>query len=156
MGTGESGKPPDRLSRIESELRDERTTDGDWPPERPTAKRIRAIESMGPPASYPPKVGRHWNPAGVVLVITAFGGVMTTVGVAIGPYLSKPDLTGLVKEERLTACEAKLDARGEAHEKAIESERARTGSCYNALGDCRSQQGAQGQVIQSLESKRRR
>ena len=155
----------DSLDEIEAALPDPAlSTLKDFPPppqdpwERPTKARIRRIEQSVPPASYPPvsSVGKRWNPAGVVLVITAFGGVMTTLGVAIGPYLSKPDLTGLVKEERLTACEAKLDARGEAHEKAIESERARTGSCYNALGDCRSQNGAQGVVIDSLETKRRR
>jgi hypothetical protein len=124
-----------------------------WVPERDTAKLIKRIESSAPPASYP---GRHWTPAGVVLVITAFGGLMTTIGVVIAPLFTKPDLTGYVKEERLTACEAKLDTRAEAHDKAVDDERKRTSGCFDRLGACQSQLGAKVQVIESLGTKRRR
>lgn len=153
MGIEGSGKPPpfdERLAEIESQL------DRD-PWERPTQQRIRAIERTVEPVSYPPaSVGRRWTPAGVVLVLTAFGAMCVTAGGALGPVLMKPDLSGYVKEERLTACEARSVTKDEAHEKALSVAREQTTSCYDKLGDCKSQQGAQGQVIDSLEKKKRR
>lgn len=152
MGTEGSGKRPfdERLAEIESEL-------GKADPwERPTQQRIRAIEQNVAPVSYPPAVGRRWTPAGVVLVLTAFGAMCVTAGGALGPLLVKPDLTGYVKEERLTACEARMVTKEEAHEKALSAARDQTAKCYDKLGDCKSQQGASEVVIDSLEKKRRR
>ncbi len=153
MGEG-SDKPPfdQRLAEIESEL----GRADPW--ERPTQARIRTIEEKVAPVSYPPAsaIGKRWNPAGVVLVITAFGGLMTTIGVVLGPLVRAPDMTGYVKEERLKACETRLDERTKANDVALDGERARTTKCYDDLGACRSQQGAQSQVIESLAPKRRR
>lgn len=111
------------------------------------------------PASESPasSVGKRWSPAGVVLVLGGLGGFCTVFGATIlGPWLSKPDLSGYVKEDRLQACEAKVVARDEAHEKALDDERERTSGCYDKLGACLSQQGANRQVIESLEKPRRR
>ncbi len=130
----------DRLDDIERSLREDLVT-------------IRPKPSASPPSGPP---GRHWTPAGVVLVITAFGGLMGTMGVVLGPLLVKPDYSGWVKEERLKACETRLDERAEASEKALDGERERTSACYSKLGDCRSQQGASAQVIESLGAKRKR
>lgn len=146
-------KPPeDRLDELEADLQRE----DHW--ERPTQQRIKRIEESGPPATYPPasSVGKRWTPAGVVLVLTAFGAMCVTAGGALGPIFMKPDLTGYVKEERLNACEAKLDARQEANEKWREEERGRTARCYDKLGACQSQQGANAVVIESMDPKKRR
>lgn len=143
-------KPPDRLDELEDA----------WVPERPTKERLRRIERTGPPESYPPKSserpGRHWTPAGVVLVLGAVSALSVTLGAVLGPFLTKPDLSGYVKEEQLTRCESKLDARTEAQDRAAEELRRQVGKCYQILGDCRSQNGAQTQVIESMETKRRR
>ena len=85
------------------------------------------------------------------MFVTALFGAATTFGVAIGPYLSRPDLSDYVKAERLTACEAKLDDRAKAHEAALDGERSRTAECYDKLGTCRSQAGASRVVIESYE-----
>lgn len=154
----------DSLDEIEAALPGaELDTLKDFPPppqdqwERPTKARIRAIESRVEPATYPPasSVGRRWTPAGVVLVLTAFGAMCVTAGGALGPLFMKPDLTGYVKEERLTACEVRVTAAGEASEKAIDRERERTSACYDKLGACQSQQGANETVIEGLTKKRR-
>ncbi len=130
----------DRLDDIERSLRDDVVT-------------IRPKPSAPPPSGPP---GRHWTPAGVVLVITAFGGLMGTMGVVLGPLLVKPDYAGWVKEERLEACKTRLDERTKAQDAALDAERERTSVCYSKLGDCRSQQGANEQVIESLGAKRKR
>lgn len=144
-------KPFDeRLNELEGKL-------DEWTPERPTQQRLERIERSGPPVSYPPasSVGRRWTPAGVVLVLTAFGAMCVTAGGALGPLFVKPDLTGYVKEERLRSCETRLDERTARDEKALDDERSRTSKCYDELGGCRSQQGAQEQVIESMGKKRR-
>ncbi len=130
----------DRLDDIERSLREDLVT-------------IRPKPSASPPSGPP---GRHWTPAGVVLVITAFGGLMGTMGVVLGPLLVKPDYAGWVKEERLKACETRLDERAEASEKALDAERDRTSRCYDKLGACQSNLGANEKVIESLAPKRRR
>ncbi len=130
----------DRLDEIERSLRDDVVT-------------IRPKSETVPPKSE--YAGRHWTPGGVVLVITAFGGLMTTVGALVGPLLMKPDMTGWVKEERLTKCEEKLEAKEEAAQKRVDDERERTRACYQKLGDCQSNLGASEVVIESLGKKRR-
>lgn len=143
-------KPPDRLDELEDA----------WQPERPTKERLRRIERTGPPESYPPKSserpGKHWTPAGVVLVLGAVSALSVTLGAVLGPFFTKPDLSGYVKEDQLAKCEARLDARTEANEKAGEELRRQVGKCYQILGDCRSQAGASQAVIESMETKRRR
>lgn len=142
--------PPDRLDELEDA----------WQPERPTKEKLRRIERSGPPESYPPgssSPGKRWNPAGVLLVLGGLGGFCTVFGATIlGPWLSKPDLSGYVKEERLLACEAKVQARDEAHEKAIDGERSRTAGCFDKLGACQSQLGGSEVVIESMRPKKRR
>lgn len=142
--------PKDRLDELEDA----------WQPERPTKERLKRIEQSGPPESYPPKSserpGKQWTPNGVLLVLGGVSALSVTLGAVLGPFFTKPDLSGYVKEERLQRCETKLDAREEAHEKSSEELRRQTGKCYQALGDCRSQTGAQEQVIESMGPKRRR
>lgn len=145
-------KPFDeRLDELEAEI----PRDDPW--ERPTAAQIRRIEQRTP-GTYPPasSVGKHWSPAGVVLVLTAFGAMCVTAGGALGPIFMKPDLTGYVKEERLKACETRLDERQKQADDATGEQRRQTGRCYQLLGDCRSQTGAQEQLIESMDPKKRR
>ncbi len=78
-----------------------------------------------------------------------------TAGGAIGPLLVKPDMTGWVKEERLTKCEDRLEAKEESATKRVDDERERTRACYQKLGDCQSQRGAAQQVIESLGKRKR-
>lgn len=153
------------LEKVHRPPRPDPRADDDWSevPERPTQAKIREIERRYPDETYPPpkasnsdRPGKHWTPAGVVLVLGAVSALSVTLGAVLGPFFTKPDLSGYVKEERLAKCETKLDAREEAHEKASEELRRQTGKCYQALGDCRSQNGAQEQVIESMGTKRRR
>ncbi|HEX6273434.1 MAG TPA: hypothetical protein VFZ53_10345 [Polyangiaceae bacterium] len=146
-------KPFDeRLAELEAALPHE----DPWT--RPTDARIKAIESRGPAASYPPKSeppGRRWTPAGVVLVLGAVSALSVTLGAVVTPLLTKPDLTGYVKEDRLRACETRLDERDKAHGLGIDAEQKRTAACLDRLLACSSQFGAAETVIDSLEKKRR-
>jgi hypothetical protein len=89
-------------------------------------------------------------------VLGAVSALSVTLGAVVTPLLTKPDLDGYVKEERLTACEARVTALGETNEKAVERERERTSACYDKLGACQSQTGAQGVVIESMGQRRKR
>lgn len=107
--------------------------------------------SLVPPSA----VGKRWTPAGVAFVMAAFGAMCVTAGGALAPLFVKPDLTGYVKEDRLTACEARVTARDEAHSKALNEEQARTGVCLDKLLACSSQQGANETVIEGLTKRKR-
>lgn len=127
---------------------------------RPTKAKLKRIEQNGPPVSYPPKslgvVGRHWTPAGVMLVLGGVSALSVTLGGVLGPLLMKPDLSGYVKADELKACRSRLEERERSSERAIDRERERTSGCFDRLGACQSQSGAQEQVIESLGTKRRR
>lgn len=107
--------------------------------------------SLAPPSS----VGRRWTPAGVVLVLTAFGAMCVTAGGALAPLLVKPDYTGWVREDEFKSCRTRLDEREKATEAAVDRERERTSACYDKLGACQSQQGANETVIEGLTKRRR-
>lgn len=92
-----------------------------------------------------------------MLFVTALCGLTTTFGATIlGPVLSKPDLSGYVREDELRACRTRLDEREKTGDEAIDRERERTSGCLDKLTACASQNGAQGVVIESMQVKKRR
>ncbi len=113
------------------------------------------MPDTAPQSSYAPGPKR-WTPAGVAFAASGLAAACVMIGTALAPLFRATDYTGYVKEDRLKACETRLDERAAAGEKALDAERERTSKCYDELMGCRSQQGANEQVIESMEKKRRR
>ncbi len=127
----------DTLDDIEKSLRDSAAT---IRPGKP---------STDPPAS----VGRHWTPAGVVMVLGSVSALSVTLGTVLAPLVNKPDLSGYVKREDFSEA---LRKERERSEEEVSRGRRKASEAWQACEDLRGQFSGADERLESLETKPKR
>ncbi len=115
--------------------------------------RLSTADTVRPPKSDRP--GKHWTPAGVLMVLGGIGALLTTFSVTVGPLVVaalKPDLSGYVQRHEFEAEKRRADDM----EKELSRARRKAGEAWLICDDLRSQFNALDERQDSVETPKKK